>query len=81
MTAPASGLPAFNSVVHCVKCGSDNIGLRYCAQLRNYYHCGPGFDAEHMHRTCRECGYEWFERPLDMKGGLVAVTHAGVAAA
>lgn len=49
----------------CCKCGSTNIATSW---HKNKYQCAHyvgGFsdDSEHLHKTCRNCGYDWSTRP------------------
>lgn len=78
-SAPASGLPAFDSIGACPKCGCADVDVKYCVSAP-LYSC-KGVEEEHMHRKCTRCRYEWLERPLDMAAGPIAVTHTGQAAA
>ena len=52
----------------CSKCGHDVIETRYCGPGANRYDMARCLvDGEHLHRTCKRCGYEWLEAPLDAK--------------
>jgi hypothetical protein len=45
----------------CLKCGSRDTWMRYCDACRHKYGsslCMHG-EAEHFHRGCRQCSYEW----------------------
>lgn len=57
--------PAGNRVVsQCHKCTAEKCEVKYCAQA-----CHPEVDGVkgHLHRTCRECGYEWITPTADQK--------------
>jgi hypothetical protein len=49
----------------CRKCGSEDIYIRWhaCGYSSNLNFRPP--DSEHMHYSCRGCGFEWFGAPLD----------------
>lgn len=59
----------------CVKCGSDDIYTRWhrgiddCSyserKRRGYQEKRAELDPEHLHRTCRGCGFDWTTRPAD----------------
>lgn len=49
----------------CVKCGEDDISTLYCPGWgksdAKYGCCDSG---EHIHRRCKNCGYEWNDEVL-----------------
>jgi len=55
----------------CVKCGGEDILVRWHPGHGRYGTGGCGFHAkvvvysEHLHCTCRTCQYEWGEDTLD----------------
>ncbi len=56
----------------CTKCGEAMVNLRYHAsEFRCGYSSGPPashqFTGEHLHVTCRNCEFEWPEKPHDME--------------
>ena len=50
---------AFDAANPCPKCGTKGATFYHHADA-----CAPLADVEHMHRTCKGCGYEWAEAPL-----------------
>lgn len=61
----------------CPKCGLDDISTVFHAASKEpqYYTCGkyrhgdfPRDQAEHLHRNCRNCQYEWIDPTLDGGG-------------
>lgn len=56
-------LPPLRLAHRCVKCGHDQTKTRYCSGTASWCRdkCGKH---EHMHRTCKRCKYEWYEKPL-----------------
>lgn len=56
----------------CAKCGLMDIMTKF---HQSKYACGRStgtwsgtsytFEGEHLHRTCRDCGYQWQSLPLD----------------
>ena len=56
----------YNLKAKCPKCGNEDINSAY---HDNFTKCGWSnrFAGEHMHRHCRNCGYEWPEQPLDVE--------------
>ncbi|MCK4240854.1 MAG: hypothetical protein KAX30_04465 [Candidatus Atribacteria bacterium] len=50
----------------CPKCGNADISSAYHKDITK---CGwnKPFEGEHIHRHCRNCHYEWPERPLDVE--------------
>lgn len=54
-------LPPFSPHSHCAKCLSKDIRSEYHAEARGYPSCHVV--AEHIHRYCQGCGYEWAETP------------------
>lgn len=48
-------LPVFDTQL-CPKCASDRATTRWCANLGH----APE-DAEHHHRVCMRCDFEWLE--------------------
>lgn len=59
----------FNKKAGCRKCGGKDIYDKFCTAGEKAYsamgHTRPTHYYEQIHRTCRNCGYEWEERPLD----------------
>ncbi len=58
-------LEPFNEGATCPKCGHDDISTRYCKDRRPVELCWPYVTGEHLHRTCKRCGFEWLEGCLD----------------
>ena len=57
----------FNAEAKCQKCGTDQIATQLIRAGQYRY---PGYDGEkyeRMLRTCRTCGFFWFELPLDVE--------------
>lgn len=56
-------LPRFSREHSCAKCGQTAARVRYCPGS-----CPAALDqcgaSEHMHRECKRCGFEWYEKPL-----------------
>ncbi len=53
----------------CPKCGGCEISDQYHKDqwpCNRYRHDKPVWDKEHIHRTCKRCGYEWAEEPLEI---------------
>lgn len=74
MTDPKNRvLQKFDENVTCEKCSHAEIGVYYCPQPQPAWICWPHVriaqrglsDCEHMHRTCKRCGYEWLETCID----------------
>lgn len=63
MTIRASELPQYCRIAICPKCHEDDIHTAYCK--KDWHYVGGWVDGEHMHRACRNCGFQWLERPLD----------------
>ncbi len=51
----------YNPKAICVKCGGKDICSFYEGG------CGMACHPEHIKRACRNCGYEWEEKPLNKK--------------
>lgn len=52
----------------CPKCGCEVVSSRYCpghAPFSRHGLCGHMRRDQHQQRTCRRCGYEWLEAPVD----------------
>ena len=63
-------LPPFSGVrVRCVKCGSRAIKKTTYAEQEKvgswYGHQQIHIYLERLQRTCPNCGYKWYEAPLD----------------
>jgi hypothetical protein len=59
-------LPMFSREHCCAKCGAEaaHITTHYCrgwSDEKAVCWMRPEAEAEHMHRKCPECGYEWLE--------------------
>lgn len=75
-------MPKFGEVTSCPKCGYDPAGtirtiatrppifkVRYCGPRDPLKNCSVNVgSAEHLHRWCLRCAYEWLEHPLDRGG-------------
>jgi hypothetical protein len=68
-------MAAKRSYSPCSKCGSDDVGTHYHAQGCSDPDCGDWCNkcswgshnkqhAEHLHRYCRMCHYDWIEPVL-----------------
>lgn len=55
----------FNINAACAKCGAQDVGIFYCAELETYT-CGWHKEPV-LHRSCRRCLFKWDEKPLDAK--------------
>jgi hypothetical protein len=58
----------YNPDGKCIKCGSGEIEDEYHARLTRGKWINPppeAFIPEHIARTCKHCGYQWKEAPLD----------------
>lgn len=53
----------FNLNAECTKCGAIDISIIYCSGGTSTCYKYE----EHIHRTCRRCGYNWTEMCLDSK--------------
>lgn len=62
-------LKPYNPDARCPKCGGEiDIGYRLGSIRRAWSLCSACQDGiEHLHRTCRVCGYSWPEACVDMK--------------
>lgn len=62
-------LPPFEFRAHCPKCGHKEVGTAYCDgySLRQYHSPCENLSerAEHLHRHCCRCGYEWLEACME----------------
>ena len=63
-------LPRYDSTTGCPKCGGRDVDDRFHRHDGGGpYSCGYGsfseHDGPHIHRSCRHCGYDWCELPLD----------------
>ena len=60
-------LPALQVDAVCVKCGGEEISMRYGGpddKCLSTSHCFPWYyDKPHVHRNCRRCGFHWLEKP------------------
>ena len=61
--------PPYNPESVCSKCGSEDISVSLCfpgSHSCNRWMATMPWDreTEHMDRTCRRCGYDWWEKPL-----------------
>lgn len=59
-------LPAYQPSEHCLKCGHDVVVTFYCKGAYDAMYRSPCQDmyerhAEHLHRNCQCCHYEWIE--------------------
>ncbi|KKK45163.1 hypothetical protein LCGC14_3165950 [marine sediment metagenome] len=64
--------PLYDPGSVCSKCGSDDVSVSLCEP--GSHSCNRWLptmpwdrDVEHMDRTCRRCGYDWWEKPLKVK--------------
>ena len=68
------GLPPFNPTPVCPKCWNGGVSSNYHdPKTKSFRSCHER--AEHIHRSCHRCGYDWAEAPLDAKaaeGGSTA---------
>ena len=58
-------LQPFNEKANCPKCGYDDINTWYCKYgkpLDDCWHKDFDYSKEHIHRACKRCHYEWFEK-------------------
>lgn len=56
----------FNEQAACPKCGHTDISTQFRSFYSTFVGCVSGCpDEEHMHRTCRNCGYRWPEACRD----------------
>jgi len=61
----------YNPESKCIKCGNDNISSRFIAEGTWYSIDDKGHtkrshaERDMIERHCRNCHYEWQERPLD----------------
>lgn len=55
----------FDENSYCVKCGSEDIAIRFVDKNGYSITDGDYEKREHMRRMCRRCGYKWNEAPLD----------------
>ena len=73
MSRPASDAA---NLLRCAKCGSDDINTSWHQGHGRYGSGGCGFYAkvvvyvEHLHRTCRNCQFEWADDTLDAERAL-----------
>lgn len=51
----------------CIKCGHDDIHVRYCKLKYSEVGCTGDHVGEALHQTCRNCQYSWISKPLDAK--------------
>lgn len=50
----------------CPKCGGHDLGTSYHKSERDCrIYTDEAVHGEHIHRTCRTCGYNWPDAPLD----------------
>lgn len=65
----SSDLRPFNRNATCPKCGYEDVSTTYYndyqASMESAGSRWPRPDYAHLRRTCRHCGYEWYEAPLD----------------
>jgi hypothetical protein len=61
-----SDLQPFDASRACAKCGGFDVSAVYmeAEACRSYYRCKRREEREHLHRTCRRCGYCWDEASL-----------------
>jgi hypothetical protein len=56
-------MPPFNPSPTCRKCAGTRVEVRYV--FAGYPACAKhAGEHEHFHRTCKRCGFIWFERVL-----------------
>ena len=55
----------------CAKCGSTDISTQWHRDLTDCRY-GQPCSGEHMHMTCRKCGYWWGEPPMDHPDAALA---------
>jgi ribosomal protein S27AE len=58
-------LPYFRDDARCVKCGGMDVFTRWYPREDYRYPWECKTLAEHQHRFCRRCGYEWDEATTD----------------
>jgi hypothetical protein len=72
---PLTGLPPFDELAVCAKCGSQDVNAYYHPDTHSgsttcpVYMWGSHLDrtcctAEHIDRRCRRCGFTWAEQSL-----------------
>lgn len=57
----------YRSSNKCPKCGGVEISERHHEGIDKCTWGQSHFVGEHIHRTCKRCGYQWPETPLDIK--------------
>lgn len=66
------GLYPFDPEKKCDKCGGNDIYTGYYNRSDDSFYCGYSTNCriygEHMHRSCRRCGYQWVENILVKEG-------------
>jgi ribosomal protein S27AE len=64
----AKNAPPYDPKSVCSKCGSTEVGTGLCGgggSCNRFLGTMPwDREAEHIDRTCRRCGYDWWEKPL-----------------
>ncbi len=59
-------------VITCIKCGRNDISIDYHKFGTDTPGCSldydPGNVSEHLHYTCRTCGYDWTGPTADAPG-------------
>jgi len=64
-----ANLPPFTRQATCPKCGWPDIQTTFAPHVGVHFdsQCGEWVDGrtDMMRRECRECGYRWYELPLD----------------
>ena len=72
----AKDAPPYDPEAVCEKCGSTDVFTSLCDNSNAANSCNRFLDTmpwdrevEHMDRTCRRCGYDWWEAPISPKTG------------
>lgn len=69
-------LPKFKEDRHCPACDHDDVSTKHCRGT--ILSCELGAPRNHLHRTCKRCGWSWIEGRLDEVQPVPATEYADV---
>ena len=60
-----AALQTYNPDAVCPKCNCQQVDTQFRRECQVRARDMPVYEPRRMERTCSNCGYTWYERPLD----------------